>query len=202
MPEELTITRALAELKLLNKRIAKLIANTTFVSVQVSNKHWDDHVASTKANMQAITDLEERYSKIVSAIAKSNANTVVTVGNRQYTVIEAIKRKETIELHHNALLNVLRQQRNSALTALDSYERSQQNKLDNLLDSSFPKDQPRDPTEVENMTQVFRNGNWVKLVDPLEISKLIEKMSDDVDEFIGNVDFVLSESNAVTKITI
>ena len=59
--EQITITRALAELKLLDSRIQKKIAESEFVffisKKNKSNVNQDTMVSNSKSSIQSITDL-------------------------------------------------------------------------------------------------------------------------------------------------
>jgi len=89
--ETMTIHRALVELKTIDTRISKEIRSASFCT---SAKHGtkkiegvavDDYVGAATAAMDKITDLINRRNAIKSAVSKSNAITVVTVGDKTYT---------------------------------------------------------------------------------------------------------------------
>jgi hypothetical protein len=52
------------------------------------------------------------------------------------------------------------------------------------------------------LTNSFRENNKVELVDPLDLSVKVAALEEELDAFETNVDWVLSESNAVTKIEV
>ena len=115
--EEITITQALSTLKVLEKRLkAKLgvsdngrrtlSANLKLVAVSRGSHLRDpytsykeeDFIATAKASMQSIEDLDERIITIKNAIAASNAVTMVKIAGKEMTVQEAIIRKQYSEL--------------------------------------------------------------------------------------------------------
>src|SRR5690554_4907003 len=99
---EMTITRGLSELKLINDRIQRKINDARFaVGNKNNNKKIDgmtieEFNKNAKSQYQSIQDLIERRKKIKSAIVDSNAKTVVTIAGKEMTVASAIERKESI----------------------------------------------------------------------------------------------------------
>lgn len=84
--ESISITRALAEINLLHKRIENKVDNASFVTC-VSKKHKhlvnsDNFANNAKADFQSIEDLFKRRNAIKSAIIESNANTKVKIGGK------------------------------------------------------------------------------------------------------------------------
>ena len=201
MTSTLTITRALAELKTLEKRISKLTNSTTFVSFRVTGRRWEDHVDETKSNYQSLSDLIARYNRIKNAVIHSNATTKVTISGTKYTVAEAISRKNTIN-YEQQLLETMRQQRTDTRNQISWYEKEVQTKLDSLLEKSFSRDKKTSDTEIKTITEAFLNANSAEEVDPLGIDDEIKRMEASIDDFLKEVDFVLSEANAMNTVEV
>lgn len=205
---EMTITRALAELKLLDKRITGKIHNTTFVE---PNKKSADKVAriytrsefdeKVKSEYQSILDLIERRKKIKSAIVESNAITHVEIGGKTYTVAEAIERKNSIE-YEKQLLATMKAQYKLALASVNRENERVQETLDKLLETMLGKEAKNVTIESNEMAKKYLEDNEYEIVDPLKIVEKIETLEKEIDEFESEVDFVLSESNTITKISI
>lgn len=198
---EITITRALVELKTLSKRIQKLTSSTTFVSTRVLGRSWRDHTDETKSNFQALRALIDRYEKIKFAILQSNATTQVSIGGITYTVAEALAKKETMT-HQISLFNELRQQRVNATATVENHTQDVQRKLDSLLERNFSNDKKVEETDIKTITEAFLRNNRIEEVDPLHIDAVIKDLEDEIQSFGKEVDFTLSESNAVTKIVV
>jgi hypothetical protein len=201
----MTVTRALAELKTLAKRIAKLTSQTTFVSTRVVGRPWHDHSDETQRNFQAVTDLIHRYSTIKYAIIRSNAETLVTIGGVTYTVAEAIAKKESIS-QQKTLLSQLKYQRTSAHNSLVNHDRDVQRKLDELLQRNFSKDHRGQDSdnEIKVITEAYVKNNKMEVVDPLTggVDLVMATLDEEISSFEKEVDFSLSESNATTKVSV
>lgn len=197
---ELTVTRALAELTTLKKRIGKLTSQTTFISTKVSGQSWKDHIQSAKSAYQSIRDLTTRYSSIKFAILRSNGSVKVTIGGNVYTVAEAIATKECLE-HDRVLLQALRHQRATVTEQVERHERSVRASLDKLLETNFKSDKS-DPAAIQAISESYLKNNKIEVVDPLNLDLKIEELDDRIESFASEVDFSLSESNATTRVTL
>ena len=198
----LTVTRALAELKTIEKRKEKLTLNTTFIGTRTTGQAWKDFQPEAKANWQAINDLQNRYNDIKFAIIRSNANTRVSVAGMDLTIAEVIVMKECMK-QKKSLLVALRQQRENVKHRVESHERDVQKQLDRLLDGLCKNQEGnKDEVQIKNVSESYRKNNRCEVVDPINIDKEIERLDKFIDDFNGEVDFVLSESNALTKINL
>lgn len=202
-PVEYTITRAMAELNVLNKHIQRLINETTFISCGTKNNQQKNHpVYQSVAKFQQMRDLKKRFDTIKSAIIMSNANTTLLIGSKEYTVAEAIARKNNISIDKQMLLQ-MKNQRKLQQEMVDSQNQQASARLQRLLEQNFGKDNTKtDPTTLKQTEDAFWVNNRWTLIDPLNLTSQIERLEEEIDEFEKNVDFALSESNSINKIRI
>ncbi|KNY27788.1 hypothetical protein [Pseudobacteroides cellulosolvens] len=204
---KLTITRALAELKLLDKRIRKEIEAAYFVAgVQKKKKIMgmytkEEFSRRTQGEIDSIQYLIERRKVIKSAVVNSNAKTMVTIAGNTMTVAEAIERKTSIE-YEKELLQKIKKRYHTAYNEVENANMQVKQKLDILLESNFGKDIKASANDVEAISKPYLEQNEWELVDTLGIVGRIEKFEKEIDEFEHEVDFVLSESNTITTIEI
>lgn len=204
--QEMSITRALAELKLLDKRITDTM-QYAFIGVQQGTKKIQDQFErpvfeeSVKSLHASVTSLIERRSAIKSAIVQSNSAVKVKIGGKDMTVAEAIERKTAIK-YDQALLAAYRAQLANCLRAVETGNEKVKQRLDTLLQQNFGKDAKASDADVEAISKPFMAQNELKLVDPLGLQTKAEELGKSIDEFLSEVDYVLSESNTITKITV
>ena len=151
--KKMSITRALAELKLLDKRISKSIGQAKFVTFAKDNSKdvvrglsKEDYNKEAKATLQSIKDLIERRSKIASAIAISNATQDIDVAGKKYKVVEAITRKNNIQ-HEEELLGQLKSQLANANYNIENNNKNVNDKLQQILLTMVGKDNAKNMTE-------------------------------------------------------
>jgi uncharacterized alpha-E superfamily protein len=203
MAQTISITQALAELKLLDKRIQKALDNVTWADVNTKSHPVDAEkfAKNVRAEYQSFSDLVKRRDTIKRAVVKANAVTRVKIGTWEGTVAEAIEYKMSIH-YKKRLLDVMRSQ---LLRAKDQFKDQQESvdaRLEKLLHSELGKDVKTSPETITALTNSFRENNKVELVDPLDLSARALALEEDIEEFETNVDWVLSETNGKTLIEV
>ena len=198
--EQISITRALNELKLLDKRIEKTILSSKFLTLKINEKNQDNDF-KPKENLQSINDLIKRRSLMKSKIMESNAETEVTIAGTKMTVVEAIELKDSIK-YKKKLLEKLVKDCKSTRASIENINSDVKERLDVLLQSHFGKDAKVKDSDTEAIIKPFMNMNEAKEVDLINIDNIIISLTGEIDSFESEVDFILSESNAITKIEI
>ncbi len=204
---QISVTRGLAELKLLEKRIETNVSQSTFVAVQLGDKpltgykSLEEFQTRAQASLQTVNDLITRRQRIKAAIVVSNATTLVRVGMETMTVAEAIERKQSIQ-HEKVLLTKMVNQHELALREITKENQKVQERLDRLVEASLGGDVKVKDDQYESIAAPFLKKNEAKLVDPLSLRDKIDALQGKISEFEAEVDFVLSTSNAITMIEI
>ncbi|PKR82865.1 hypothetical protein [Heyndrickxia camelliae] len=204
---EMTITRALAELKLLDKRINRGINDSVLGGFTVGKKPMtgyttvDDIESRVKSDFQSVNDLIKRRNQIKSAIVVSNATTIVEIASQKMTVAEAIERKSSID-YDKSLLNKLKNTYATLVNHVDRVNEEVKQRLDKHLETLFGKDGKVNAQANEDIVKSFKEQNEAKLIDPIGLKDKIDKLTKEIEAFEMEVDFILSESNTITRITI
>ena len=208
--ETMTIHKALAELKILESRIMKTVGDGTYC---VANKHSNEKINGVsveeyKKVMQGAydkaVDLITRYKAIKKAVTLSNAKTVVTIGEEEYAVAEAIWMKNHGVEFDELLLNELREQYNKAQAKIlkqngnDLEQRAEQY----VVGIYGSKEGKTNTDDFEKTKQDFITSQTFELVDPIGILEKIEALEEKISVFKAEVDAVLSTSNALTVVEI
>ena len=198
--EKISITRALNQLKLLDKRILKGIQSGEFVTLKIGGINQRDNVDSS-AEFQSVTDLIDYRSILKSKIMVSNSRTRVKIGAEELTVVEAIEKKSSIE-YKKQLLRQLSRNLQKTRNDVEMHNAEQVERLDRLLQANFSKDLKARGLEFDEITKRFWDSNKAEFNDTSDIEDTIIKLSDEIDTFENEVDLVLSESNAITSIEV
>ncbi|QNO00242.1 hypothetical protein QGX21_gp123 [Pseudomonas phage phiPsa315] len=201
---QISVTRALAEVKALNDRIEKATRQATFISITVGGKvpNGSDLQATTntiRANLQSVQDLIARRQAVKGAVVRSNAVTEVTINGVTMTVAEAIERKGSID-KERALLAVLQQQLNQNRVAVERNNVTMNQKLDMMIQTAVGKERKATEEELEAISKPYTASNITAPLDPNGLEAVIAKLEAEINGFVFEVDFVLSEANAKTLI--
>lgn len=200
MENVITITRALTELKTLDKRIQKLIDSSTFISYEGQFHKSSEYVKSASSNYQSITDLLKRRQKMKAAIVSSNATTIVTICGDKMTVAEAIETKSSIK-HYKTLIEKLKNQYSQANRDVETINERTRRDLDNKL-NNMTKEKDAGISNLNEFSEKYIEMHGVKLTDPIKITEKIENLEKFVREFEDEVNYVLTEKNSTTMISV
>lgn len=199
----MSVTQALAELKLLRKRLENGLYQVEWarVSTKTQPVNVEKFTTAAKASLQSYTDLYDRYVALKTAIVRANAETRVKVGSWEGTVADAIECKRSIELKKK-LLDTMREQLVDARTQYDQEQARLTDRLERLLVSELGKDVRTNPETITALTTTFRTNNPIELVDPLDLASRVKVLEEEIDSFETNIDWVLSEANGRTMINL
>ncbi len=212
--ETMTITRALAEVKHLKNRFDRSLADSRFVALAQgqddAKRLFGDlglvpiaqFETSAKAAIQGCEDQLKRYRAIRRALIAANATTNVTIGKETMTIAEAIERKGSIALDIQ-LLNTLRHQYTQAQSANSQLEQRLQETIERSVLQLYGNDRTKITEEQTKVVSDAKRREFApSLVDPISIVKRIEALTASIEDFTNEVNYVLSEANASTKITV
>lgn len=204
---EMTITQGLSQLKMINKRISRKISDSTFGGYSVGGKVMTGYDSveelekEAKSDFESTKDLIKRRNEIKSAIVMSNATTKVNIAGEEYTVAEAIERKSSIE-YDEKLLNKLKRTYTQIVEHVDDVNEDMNQRLDKHLETLFGKDGKTDIQQTDSVVKSFKQQNEAKMIDPIDLKEQINGMEKNIEDFLSEVDHVLSTSNATTTIEV
>lgn len=205
--EEITLTRALVELKSLNNKIDRLSDQLMVVEVKKGDKIYltnEDLKAFNKkaqASFQQLSDLIERYNNIKEKILNTNSTTKVEIAGKEYTIASAINRKNSIHMYQT-FIERLKTNYNYARRSVEETNTETKRRLDKMLEKELESSSKTNKETIDSISKPFLAANTVELADPLGVENVIKIMEDDVENFLAEVDLTLSEVNAKTYITV
>lgn len=207
---EMTVQRALNELKIIDERLSKRLAEFVVIGTK---KVSEARVVETRESivefenrakgvLDSVDGLLKRQQELKHAIMTSNATTMIEVAGKTYSVMTAIDRKRTIEneklvvRHMRDALARAEYKVNQENDKMESYIQRQTNAMAGG-DLSSKKDD-----YIIAFEKSYREQNSWDLVDPLKIRDLIEQREQEISMFELEIDTALTVSNAITKIEI
>lgn len=208
--ETMTVHKALAELKLLDDRIAKSTKEGIYC---VGKKHSEktingipaeEVVETIKSQYSKVTDLIKRRKAIKRAVVLSNAVTEIEIGGKVYTVAEAIEMKNHgIDFERDLKFQMERRFSEQTLNAHARNGEALEKRADQYVTALFGQKETKNlSAEAEETRKKFLEANRYEIIDPLSIQALAEQLGEEIAAFTADVDSALSCSNALTNITI
>lgn len=212
---QITLTRALVEIKTLEARINSATAQqfigmtkgkTEKPTVGKYQKKEDVIKAATSA-FQTVNDLIDRRTRLKKALVEANTNTQVRVGNTVMSIADAIDAKN-IAAFKSSLVTQIRHQITTASNMIEANRIKMEAEIQSQVDRILGNDaKNKDAAEQnKNMIQTIRDTMFdmhdMQIVDPNNLILGIEKMQAELQSFVDEIDFTLSEVNAKTTITV
>lgn len=205
--KKISLHRALSELKMLTGRIDAATKNIALVRANRKSNEKIDGMPIEEFQK----DMQGSYDKVISLIAyrnrlkalvvASNAQTTVKIGTVTMTVAEAIERKQSIQFEKDVVEKLSRQYQRAIIQVTEANEALPE-KLETYLINILGSKDKQSPDEVKLHTETFMKRNEYELIDPMNVKKIIETLTGQIEEFESEVDAVLSESNATTFIEV
>lgn len=208
--ETMTIHRGLAELKVIEDRINKLLRSASFcAAAKKSMKKLDGvDIEEFKTNAQStfdkITALVSKQAALKRAISESNAKTYVTVAGTDYTVAMAIWMNQHGIDFQSALLDVIDRQYTNAIAVIENANARLSDRADDFISRTNTASDKNnmDADMLKEIRQDYIDRETMILVDGIDVKNIKNNLADKIDNFKAEVDAALSASNAVTEITI
>ena len=208
--ETMNVHQALAELKMMDKRIEKAIQARDWAT---SNKHSNtkidgvtvgEWVAEAKADYQKVMDLIRRRDALKRAVVNSNAVTKVLIAGVEYTVAEAIDKKNHGTQFLSMMARRLAHAYNTVKMVVDRENGTRlEDRADAFVKSLIGNTDTKGMTEeIKTRREDFIAAQTLDIIDPIGAVKEMERLEEEVSSFLTNVDAALSVSNAITQITV
>lgn len=178
---EMTITRALSELKMLDKRINRTIDEAVLgglvIGKHIQNgfQNQEEVEKKAKADDQSIQALIKRRNAIKSAIVVSNATTTIEVAGVSMTVAEAIERKTSID-YDIRYLRKLKKVYTELVDRSEQINEDVKKRLDQHLETLFGKDGKTQAAANQEIVKSFLAENEAAIIDPLRLRVKIEQL--------------------------
>lgn len=204
--KEYTLTRALVEIKLYDSKIEKAIKELNSVSYKVNEivpeyrMTESDFLSEYNSQMQKIKDLRENKTALKNALMKANAETIVKIADKEYTILEALNKKADIYLD-NMMVNVLNSQLKTAISKVNTISEKIESDIERTINAKSSSSGNQNKEYIQQVRESYKTQIPV-LVNDAVVENLIKTKTDEIENFLAEVDFALSEVNAVTKIKV
>lgn len=207
MSKEITLTEALATLKVLRAKQDNLVRTGTFVGVSSRDKVGTQDRKVAEAQFQSEFDrlkaFGDKIREIGAKLYEANSKTNVVIGGKSYTLAEAIYRKSNTAAEAErirVLKAALSRAEATAAKAKEIAEKRADQQVESLL-SGRTKDNDVASMAVEMRSKLVADEK-IELIDPNKLSEFILAAEEDLVTFSTEVDVAISLVNATTKITV
>ena len=211
---KLSLTRVLREIKSLDIKIKDFFESSQRIMVSLTQGvakktpyaglNVDDLTKKIQADHDELNSLIERRFKLKQKLIQANATTKITVGDREYSIAEAIELKNLVPIKE-LVLKGLRQQLNSVQKQLDKNDEelraAAQSKIEAMLGDKDENKESRQAA-IDFIMKNQEDSARFNILDPKNIRKRIEQLETEVSEIKNELDYKLSEINSTTFIEV
>lgn len=208
-----TITRALSRVNALQDKLNKAREQdyiVTINTIKLQTTEAQDLLKTLKGNMQSVLDIKNEILKIKLKIQESNLTTKVEVAGKEMSVREAIETKYLLENYFTYISNTMQTQMLNAkrklVQAQQDIEMQQAIAVQDItkslgkeLSSSEIEERAKLTIQLTKETKELSILSFDGVNNAEDSFKTFESS---VRNFLEEVDYVLSESNAVTTIEV
>lgn len=210
---KMTIFDALAEMKLLEKKIIQIQtgAKAAIGTIRIKGKDHDvngyaieDVDKNAKAFYNKYMAYVNRLNNIRGLVYQSNASTSIEIAGKQYpSKAVAITRYNNISNERSFYVSLRNTLEQLSMQVKKSNDKNcDREKATRIVD---PNGSISDPAVLDNMINAYLNSVEVELVDPLGFygaEKKIDQIIAEIDEFQANYHRELNRSNLITEIDV
>ena len=206
---EMSVVRALRELKLLNDRIHKEVMSIKYADTYqnrldrtlLTNLTKEEYTRKVKSVFQSVNDLIAYRNNLKKAILMSNSQTFINIADEHLSITEAIERKNSIA-YEKLLLNKLKEDFTVCTKTIEEHQAKLDAQIEQHMATNYGADKEVHKDDYEKIAKPLMDALKLNMLDPLNLKNEIEKREKKIDAFESDIDIVLSESNAKTMITI
>jgi len=205
--QTMTLTRALATIKQLDKQIQNDIGLLAPCSFTINSKLDYDYsktpeefIVQYKSARQSITAKQRNQEIIKQALHKANIETKFTLGGVIYTIASALTTKANLPVTERIISQLLSQLQRTN-DKVERIEQDVEKKVQQQLNSQGSNSQ-KSKDYIESTKKDFEKLYGPVPVNLVETLEEVKKMQSDVQKFKSEIDMTLSEVNASTFITV
>lgn len=199
---EMSLHRIIAEIKSAEQKLA-VVSSGDFVFMAPADNTQEIEEA-TKMSQSAF----DKYNNLLSNLAtlkaarnRANATTAVTIAGRKMTIDEALAQKAA-NAYRLLFLNTMRSQMTNGKTRVEAVQAQIETRIAQQVAAASQGTKKASDAEVEVFRSLAERNTKQKLVTFPGLTAKVEEIATFLEQFATEVDYVLSEANAMTKVEV
>lgn len=202
---QMSLHRVIAEIKNLEAKLNEISA-AVFVTAGVDsdNKPYGEVNQEAKVKSQAALDRImsniDNLASLKSARNKANSEVKVTINGKSMSIDEALAMKAAIH-HRQTLTTVIMNQFNLAQRKVDLANQVIEQKVNTQLATVLANRTPS-PEDLKTLRDTIEKDQKQVLVFGDNVKTAVDRINGEVESFLTQVDFVLSEANATNSVEV
>lgn len=200
---KMSITRALAQVKLIESKLGRAFAGFD-VEINGKLKYFPNFTTEqfekeALVEVNSFEDLFKNRLKIKSAIARANIETKISLLGTEYSIIELIDLKNSSQYKKNVYTNLINNY-NKCKSDVVNQDVKIENEVSKQVEVANSNKTQVSKDLTTTLTETYK-ALWGGKIVGLDINK-ISKEKDDLDKLVAEIDMILSEINSKTEIEV
>ena len=201
--EKMSITRALAQVKLIESKLGRAFAGFD-VEINGKLKYFPNFTTEqfekeALVEVNSFEDLFKNRLKIKSAIARANIDTKISLFGTEYSIIELIDLKNSSQYKKNVYTNLINNY-NKCKSDVVNQDVKIENEVSKQVEVANSNKTQVSKDLTTTLTETYKTL-WGGKIIGLDINK-ISKEKEDLDKLVAEIDMILSEINSKTEIEV
>lgn len=200
----ISLTKALAEIKLADKKLQDVLRNSEYGFVAEGLKHSNVSEKAVKdqdgIQTQKFNDLSKRITELKEAVAKANIETTVKYDKKTLTIYGLIEEKAAAKRYLD-LLKKIRKDLKAKQDKADSYNAKVEAKAAEIVGQLYGSNKKANEDEATKLMKAHFEANKAKVYARLSLEE-VDAVIVEQETKVSDIDILLSEINSKTTITI
>jgi hypothetical protein len=200
--KNMSLHRIIAEIKASEEKLQSLNRETFVFTVPVDDTaNIAEGKRLSQSNYDKVAALLANLAVLKAARNKANAVTEVTIAGVNMTIDQALAKKSA-NVYQLNFLNTLRTQLNAGKAQVDQIQNQIEAKIAQQVSAASQGTKKASEEEIAVFRKLAERNTKKEVVVFDGLKANVDKMAADLEQFNIEVDYVLSEANATTKVDV
>jgi hypothetical protein len=198
----MSLHRVIAEIKAIEARLSALQSTAYAFTVPVdSTTETADGKTLSQSNFDKVVSALANLASLKAARNKANASTPVRIGGKDLTIDEALAKKAALAFQ-NVFVMTLQSQLSTAKARVDQTQAQIEQKIATQVAAASTGTKKATDEEIAVFRKLAERNTKIDIVIFDGLKEKIEALKKDIEVFTTEVDYILSEANATTKVDV
>lgn len=200
--QNMSLHRIIAEIKAAEAKLQQLGSSSFVFTVPVDNEaDTAEGKKLSQSNFDKIAGLLTNLAVLKAARNRLNAVTKVTIAGNEMTIDEALAKKSA-NVYELNFLNALRSQMVGGKQRVDAVQAQIEAKIGQQVTAASAGTKKATDEEIKVFRAMAERNTKIEVVTFDGLKGKIDEMAKSLEQFATEVDYVLSEANATTKVDV
>jgi hypothetical protein len=200
--KNMSLHRIIAEIKAAEEKLQNIPRETFVYTAPVDDSAGvEEGKRLSQANFDKVAAQLTNLAVLKAARNKANATTEITIAGVKMTIDQALAKKSA-NVFQLSFLNTLRAQMQNGKARVDQIQAQIDQKIAQQVTTASAGTKKATDAEIEVFRAMAERNTKQEVLVFDGMKAKIDKMASDLEQFNVEVDYVLSEANATTKVDV